>query len=88
MYAECTCGRGGESYALCAMLSFECSILNYYGLNKICLANNVDKAASRHNIQASLRGRVKTPNINSKKLVVRSCVDVQRVFVFLQKRAL
>ena len=33
-------------------------------------------------------GRVKTPNINSKKLVVRSCVDVQRVFVFLQKRAL
>ena len=34
------------------------------------------------------RGRVKTPNINNKKLVVRSCVDVQRVFVFLQKRAL
>ena len=33
-------------------------------------------------------GRVKTPNINNKKLVVRSCVDVQRVFVFLQKRAL
>ena len=33
-------------------------------------------------------GRVKTPNINKKKLVVRSCVDVQRVFVFLQKRAL
>ena len=54
VYAECTCGRGGESYALCAMLSFECSILNYYGLNKICLANNVDKAESRHNIQASL----------------------------------
>ena len=37
-----------------AMLNYECSILNYYGLNKICLANNVDKAASRHNIQASL----------------------------------
>ena len=36
----------------------------------------------------SLRGRVKTPNINNKKLVVRSCVDVQRVFVFLRKRAL
>ncbi len=34
------------------------------------------------------RGRVKTPNINNKKLVVRSCVDVQRVFVFLRKRAL
>ena len=34
------------------------------------------------------RGCVKTPNINNKKLVVRSCVDVQRVFVFLQKRAL
>ncbi|MCF2644592.1 hypothetical protein I6E49_04605 [Prevotella stercorea] len=34
------------------------------------------------------RGCVKTPNINKKKLVVRSCVDVQRVFVFLQKRAL
>ena len=33
-------------------------------------------------------GRVKTPNINKKKLVVRSCVDVQRVSVFLQKRAL
>ena len=33
-------------------------------------------------------GRVKTPNINNKKLVVRSCVDVQRVFVFLRKRAL
>ena len=33
-------------------------------------------------------GRVKTPDINNKKLVVRSCVDVQRVFVFLQKRAL
>ena len=32
------------------------------------------------------RGRVKAPNI--KKLVVRSCVDVQRVFVFLRKRAL
>ena len=30
------------------------------------------------------RGRVKTPNINNKKLVVRSCVDVQRVFVFLR----
>ena len=29
------------------------------------------------------RGRVKTPDINNKKLVVRSCVDVQRVFVFL-----
>ena len=34
------------------------------------------------------RGRVKTPNINNKKLVVRSCVDVQRVFVFLRKGAL
>ena len=34
------------------------------------------------------RGRVKTPNINKKKLVVRSCVDVQRVFVFLRKGAL
>ena len=33
-------------------------------------------------------GRVKTPNINNKKLVVRSCVDVQRVFVFLRKGAL
>ena len=33
-------------------------------------------------------GRVKTPHINNKKLVVRSCVDVQRVFVFLRKRAL
>ena len=33
-------------------------------------------------------GRVKTPDINNKKLVVRSCVDVQRVFVFLRKRAL
>ena len=34
------------------------------------------------------RGCVKTPNINNKKLVVRSCVDVQRVFVFLRKGAL
>ena len=34
------------------------------------------------------RGYVKTPNINNKKLVVRSYVDVQRVFVFLRKRAL
>ena len=33
-------------------------------------------------------GRVKTPDINNKKLVVRSYMDVQRVFVFLQKRAL
>ena len=33
-------------------------------------------------------GRVKTPNINNKKLVVHSCVDVQRVFVFLRKGAL
>ena len=33
-------------------------------------------------------GCVKTPNINNKKLVVRSCVDVQRVFVFLQKKNL
>ena len=35
-----------------------------------------------------LGGRVKTPDINNKKLVVRSYMDVQRVFVFLQKRAL
>ena len=34
--------------------------------------------------QKHIGGRVKTPNINNKKLVVRSCVDVQRVFVFLQ----
>ena len=39
-------------------------------------------------LQQAYRGCVKTPNINNKKLVVRSCVDVQRVFVFLQKRAL
>ena len=37
--------------------------------------------------QKLIGGRVKTPNIN-KKLVVRSCVDVQRVFVFLRKGAL
>ena len=35
-------------------------------------------------LKKSQRGRVKTPDINNKKLVVRSCVDVQRVFVFLQ----
>ena len=32
-------------------------------------------------------GRVKTPDINNKKLVVRSYMDVQRVFVFLQNSA-
>ena len=41
-----------------------------------------------YNVFVPEGGRVKTPNINNKKLVVRSCVDVQRVFVFLQKRAL
>ena len=34
-----------------------------------------------------MEGVSKLP-IYIKKLVVRSCVDVQRVFVFLQKRAL
>ena len=44
--------------------------------------------AGRFAIFNPYRGRVKTPNINNKKLVVRSYVDVQRVFVFLRKRAL
>ena len=49
---------------------------------------NAFALAGRFAIFNPYRGRVKTPNINKKKLVVRSCVDVQRVFVFLQKRAL
>ena len=46
------------------------------------------QAAKPSAVRLKKRGRVKTPNIKNKKLVVRSCVDVQRVFVFLRKRAL
>ena len=66
--------------ALNAKVHIEVVVANLLNIYNSDMANDYFKF--------NLGGRVKTPNINNKKLVVRSCVDVQRVFVFLQKRAL
>ena len=58
------------------------------GLFFIIVANGLFRLGIVNTVLHFSGGRVKTPNINNKKLVVRSCVDVQRVFVFLRKRAL
>ena len=57
-------------------------------ISKLATADALQKSIDQLKELIDARGRVKTPNINNKKLVVRSCVDVQRVFVFLRKRAL